>query len=53
MPVAARPKATDGGLLASLRSTAPGLDPAVLAMALEAVIARDVVDSPVPRSDWR
>lgn len=36
MPVAARPKATDGGLLASLRSTAPGLDPAVLAMALEA-----------------
>lgn len=36
MPAVARPKPTDGGLLASLRSTAPGLDPAVLAMALEA-----------------
>lgn len=36
MPMVARPKPTDGGLLASLRSTAPGLDPAVLAMALEA-----------------
>ena len=36
MPVVAKPTTTDARLLASLRSTAPGLDPDVLAMALEA-----------------